>query len=384
VTGPAVAIVGAGPSGCFVAQALLKLRPDARITIFDALPVPYGLVRYGVAPDHQGTKAITRQFDRLFERQGVTFAGNARLGRDMALDDLRAAFDAVVLATGLHADRRLGVPGEDLAGVHGSGAVTRGWNGWPEAPVPVLGPRVVVVGAGNVALDVARLLAKAPGECAGSDLGCDPGAGVREITVVGRSPAGAAKFDAVMLREFGHLADCAVSVVGAQGEGPVVEALHALDGHAPAGAGKRLTFRFGLAPLGIEGAGRVERIVFDGLTIPCDSVVTAIGFQGEDQPAADAEGVIAPGLHAAGWRKRGPRGTIPENRADAQIVAARIAADLPATSAKPGLIPTGAVDFAGWKRIDAAETAAAPEGRVRAKITTLAGLLALAREGDPA
>lgn len=123
--GPAIAIVGAGPSGCFVAQALLKLRPDARVVILDALPVPYGLVRYGVAPDHQGTKAITRQFDRLFERQGVIFAGNVRLGRDVTLDALRAGFDAVVLATGLHDDRRLGVPGEDLAGVHGSGAVTQ-------------------------------------------------------------------------------------------------------------------------------------------------------------------------------------------------------------------------------------------------------------------
>jgi ferredoxin/flavodoxin---NADP+ reductase len=377
-----VAIIGAGPSGCFVAQALLKLRPDAAVTIFDALPVPYGLVRYGVAPDHQGTKAVTRQFDRLFDRQGVVFAGNVTLGRDVTLDQMRAAFDAVVLATGLHDDRNLGIPGEGLAGVHGAGAVTRAWNGWPGAEAPGIGARVVVVGNGNVAIDLVRLLAKTDAEMQGADLAQAPGAGVTDIQIVGRSPAMAAKFDPVMLRELGKLTDCVIRVIRASGEGKVVEALAALDGHAPPGARKSLTFRFGLTPRGIEGDGRVERIVFDALTLDCDTVITAIGFQGDDQPPAGDDGFIAPGLYAAGWRKRGPRGTIPENRADAQTVAARIAADLPQASDKPGLIPPCATDFTGWQRIDAAECAAAPPGRVRAKITTLPGLLALARNPD--
>ena len=370
-----VCIVGSGPSGCFVAQALLKLRPDARIIILDALPVPYGLVRYGVAADHQGTKAITRQFDRLFERQGVVFAGGVALGRDVTLEALREAFDAVVLATGLHQDRRLGIPGEVLAGVHGSGAVTRAWNGWPDAPLPVIGRRVVVLGNGNVALDIVRLLAKGEGELAGSDLALVPGQGVETIEIIGRSPAEAAKFDPVMLRDLARLGECAIRVIGAGGAAGLV----ALDGHSPPGARKTLTFRFGLTPRAIEGAGRVERIVFDGLTLDCDTVITAIGFEG-DRPAADAEGVVAPGLYAAGWAKRGPRGTIPENRADAQVVAQSIAADLPEGPGKPGLTFPQAVDFKGWQRIDTHETTAAPPARVRAKITDAATLLRIAKE----
>ena len=374
-----VAIVGAGPSGCFTAQALLKLRPDAAVTILDALPVPYGLVRYGVAPDHQGTKAITRQFDRLFTRQGVVFAGNVTLGRDVTLAALQAGFDAVVLATGLHGDRKLDIPGADLPGILGAGALTRAWNGWPDAPAPAIGARVVVLGNGNVALDIARLLAKTDAEFDGSDIAAAPGAGLREIDVIGRGPAHLARFDPVGLRELGKLSDCTIRVIGATGTGPVCEALAALDGHAPAGASKRLTFRFDCPPRAIEGAGRVERVVCDGVTLPCDTLITAIGFEGDQTPAADSEGVIAPGLYAVGWRKRGPRGTIPENRLDAQAVAARIAADLPAEGTKPGLALPMATDFDGWLAIDRAETEAAAPGRIRRKITSLTALLAQAR-----
>ena len=380
---PSVAIIGSGPSGCYAAQALAKARPDVSITIFDALPVPYGLIRYGVAPDHQGTKAVIRQFERLFERQGVRFAGNVTLGRDVTLEALRDGFDAVVLATGLHDDLRLGIAGEDLPGVHGSGAVTRAWNGWPGAEAPAIGRRVVVIGNGNVAVDLVRLLAKTPEEMEGSDLVLPPGTGVQEITITGRSPAEAAKFDPVMLRELGKLTDCAISVQDvSSGEGKTVEALQALDGHAPEGARKRLTFRFGMTPARILGQTAVEGVeLTDGTVIPADTVVTAIGFDGA-RAACDAEGVVAPGLYATGWCRRGPRGTIPENRADAMAVAARIAADLPEGPGKPGFAPDCATGYDGWQRIDAAERTAAPEGRVRAKITTLAGLLALAKDGE--
>jgi len=374
-----VAIVGAGPSGCFTAQALLKLRPDAAVTILDALPVPYGLVRYGVAPDHQGTKAVTRQFDRLFTRQGVTFAGNVTLGRDLTLAELQAGFDAVVLATGLHGDRKLDIPGADLPGVLGAGALTRGWNGWPDAPAPEIGARVAVLGNGNVALNIVRLLAKTEAELDGSDIAATPGAGVRDIQILGRGPAHLARFDPVGLRELGKLSDCAIRVIGGAGTGPVCEALAALDGHAPNGATKALTFRFDCPPRALQGAGRLERVVCDGLTLDCDTLITAIGFAGDQSPPAAADGLIAPGLYAVGWRKRGPRGTIPENRLDAQTVAARIAADLPAQATKPGLALPMATDFDGWLRIDAAETAAAAPGRIRRKITSLPALLAQAR-----
>ena len=402
-----VAIVGAGPSGCFLAQALLKSAPDLGVDLIDALPVPYGLVRYGVAPDHQGTKAVIRQYARLFERQGARFIGNLAVGRDVTLDDLRAAYDVVVLAAGLSGDRKLGIPGEDLPGVAGAGAVTRALNDHPDAgPLPALGPRVVIMGNGNVAIDLLRLLAKTPEELAGSDLGqrgtdwlaCG---GVEEITIVGRSPAARAKFDPVMIRELGKLSGVVIRVEDAgTSDDPdgakKIEALAAIDGH---GTGpRRVTFRFGLTPEAVEGAGRVTAVRFsanaDGtLTLPSDLFLTAIGFEDSgslDRAAllAGAEdvgaGVVAPGLYATGWFRRGPTGTIPDNRADAQALAARILADLPALSQaeRPGraaLAHLDIVDYDGWKRIDAAETATCPDARSRAKITARGEMLRLAR-----
>ena len=159
-----VAIVGAGPSGCYLAQALLKAAPELEVDLIDALPVPYGLVRYGVAADHQGTKAVARQFARVFERQGAQFWGNVALGREVTLEALQGAYDAVVLAAGLAGDRRLGVPGDDLPGVHGAGRLTRALYEHPEAEaLPALGAHPLIVGNGNVAIDLLRLLAKAPG-----------------------------------------------------------------------------------------------------------------------------------------------------------------------------------------------------------------------------
>ncbi|WP_334192157.1 FAD-dependent oxidoreductase [Pararhodobacter sp.] len=389
---PQIAIVGAGPSGCFTAQALAKLLPEARIDILDALPVPYGLIRYGVAPDHQGTKAVIRQFERLFERQGVGFFGDVRLGETVTLDALQRLYDAVVLATGLSADRRLGVKGDDLPGVLGSGAVTRAFNDYPDTAPVSIGEQVVIVGNGNVAVDLVRLLAKGAGEFHGSDLS-EAAAGqcgrVRRIDVVGRSPSDQAKFDPVMIRELGRLEQAAIHVHGLSGEGKVVEALEHLQGHAPDGATREIHFHFGWTPEEIEGQAHVTAARFRQgdarLVLPCDTVLTAIGFEGTT-PGADAEGNIGPGLYATGWLKRGPRGTIPENRADAQAVAARIAADLAAVPAgKPGrdglldLVPQ-AVHYAQWQNIDAAERADCPEGRVRQKIATKARMLAIAQQ----
>lgn len=389
-----VAIIGAGPSGCFTAQALARALPEARIDILDALPVPYGLIRYGVAPDHQGTKAVIRQFERLFERQGVQFFGHVRLGADVTLAQLGEIYDAVVLATGLSEDRRLGIPGDTLSGVHGSSVVTRAWNDYPDAAPVQIGKRVVIIGNGNVAVDLVRILAKGPGEFHGSDLSAVHAAAllaaqVERIDVVGRSPASAAKFDPVMIRELGRLEGAAIHIHGADGEGKGIEALQALQGHAPEGATRELHFHFGWTPDALDGETHVTAARFrrgaDTLTLPCDTVLTAIGFTGAT-PATDDGGAISPGLYATGWLKRGPRGTIPENRADAQQVAARIAADLAtAQGGKAGrdaltkLAPQ-AVTYAHWQRIDAAERAGCPADRCRQKIPTLAQMLAVAHQ----
>jgi ferredoxin--NADP+ reductase len=401
-----VAIVGSGPSGCYVAQALLKARPDLRLDLIDRLPVPYGLVRYGVAADHQGTKAIIRQFERLFERQGAGFIGNLDIGADVTLDELRAAYDAVVLAAGLATDRRLGIPGEDLAGIAGAGTVTRALYEHPDAaPLPPLGRHVVVMGNGNVAIDIVRLIAKSADELAGTDLGEGPTAWltaghIETIDVVGRSSASHGKFDPVMIKELHHLAHATIKVEGAgTADDPEaqkkLEALAAIDGiaHGP----RRLTFRFGLTPVAFEGAdGRITAARFRDAAgaqavLPCDTFISAIGFDTcanlsrgtllEHARDIDA-GVLDDGLYATGWFRRGPRGTIPENRAEAQALAARVIADFDDTPGRPGLPATGRVGYAGWKRIDAAEVAAAGADRCRKKISDRQAMLALALNSE--
>lgn len=389
----AVCIVGAGPSGCYLAQALLKAKPDLAVDLIDRSPAPYGLVRYGVAADHQGTKAVIRQFERLFERQGARFFGNVELERDVTLDELRGAYDAVVLALGLSADRRLGIEGEDLPGVSGAGALTRWLYDRPDAAPPApLGRRVAVMGAGNVAIDILRLLAKTPAEFAGTDLGPEAGAwlaagGVEEITLVARGAAQAAKFDPVMVKELAKLEGASIEVVGAEGEGPTIEALRKIDGAGP--GPRRVRFRFGLTPVAVEGAGRVSAVRFRGASgeerIECESFFTAIGFgpEAEVERAAHLAAADEAGgrLFATGWYRRGPRGTIPENRAEAQALAARVLGEIgDGEKAQPQLFAAraGTVDYAGWKRIDAAEIAAAPEDRCRVKIAERAAMLKLA------
>lgn len=412
--GPAgrIAIVGAGPAGCYLAQALLRAAPGLEVNLIDALPVPFGLLRYGVAPDHQGTKAVTRQFERLFDRQGARFFGNVTVGRDITLDTLRASHDAVVLAAGLAGDRRLGIPGDDLPGVIGAGRLTRAILEHPDAdPLPDLGPAPLIIGNGNVAIDILRLLSKTPEEFAGSDLGSAPGrwlaeGGIGAITVIGRAPAGRARFDPAMIRELGRLSAVRISVGyrGGDADGPEaaarLAALAAIDGH---GAGpRRIRFRFALRPVAVEGGARVEalRVVRpDGAEerIACSAIITAIGFAdagllGRDGligAAADAEsGLIAPGLFAAGWFRRGPRGTIPDARAEAQALAGRILAALAPDPGRAGAAALAGladiVDWQGWRRIDARERAAAPPDRVRAKIPTRGEMLRIARERENA
>lgn len=405
----AVAIVGAGPSGCYLAQALLKAAPELAVDLIDRLPVPYGLVRYGVAPDHQGTKAVIRQFSRLFERQGARFFGNIAVDQTL-LEALREAYDAVVLAAGLSSDRRLGIPGEELDGVIRAGELTRALYDHPDAAkLPKLGRHVVLMGNGNVAIDLLRLLAKTPEELAGSDLGPEASewlarSPVEEITIVGRSSAAAARFDPVMVKELAKLSGVTISVVdaGTSSEPESAKKIQALASLAAAQGGpKRVVFRFGLTPVAVQGDGRrVAAIRFrdgagTGLAIPCDTFLTAIGFTaGADElkrdlligDAFDPEaGILAERLYAAGWFRRGPSGTIPENRTDAQALAARILADLgnmPQTNSKARRDffagRPNVVTYSGWQRIDAAELAAARPDRCRCKIASRAQMLQLA------
>lgn len=348
------AIVGAGPAGLYLAQNIRRLWPEAEIDVIDRLPVPFGLVRYGVAPDHQGTKAVARQFERLFERDGVTFFPNVEVGRTISLEELRTLYDVVVLACGLAGDRKLGVPGEDLAGVYGSGAFTRWINEHPDEVSRCfdLGVATVVIGAGNVALDVARILAKAV--LAPPDIGFDDkrcaaigSAGLRTIDVVARGPAEAARFSPSLLKEFARLDGLSIDVdfAGEPSEHPNCAALLALAGHEAGKPRLTLRFRFNHVPVAIGGDERVRNVMFrhaatgEETMLKADALITAIGFEDSPQTSlrrarfADGWDALPPrlerGLFAVGWFRRGPQGTIPDNRADAKIVADAIAAEAP-------------------------------------------------------
>ena len=426
-----IAIIGAGPAGFYTAEALLDLIPDAHIDIIERLPTPFGLIRAGVAPDHQTTKKVARRFQQTALRELIQYYGNVEVGRDVTIDELRDMYDAVILAVGAPADRSLGIPGEDKTGVHGSTAFVGWYNGHPDyrGLKPGLDTETaVVVGNGNVALDIARVLVKSRPEMAISDLpdyAADAihASPIADVYVLGRRGPAEAKFTNVELREMGRLEQCAPLV-----EPPLLEPssetlsdrdrrlseknlatfrefIDAADGTKP----KRVHFRFFTAPVEIVGEDRVEGIrvektrVENGRTvgtgettvIPCGLVVVAIGYRAlpfDGIPFDTARGLIpnddgriAEGLYAVGWAKRGPTGIIASNRPDGVNCAEQILEDIP-KGAKPGrewLRRTlskrrvRAVSFDDWLEIDAAETGSAIGPAPRRKFTTFAEMLAV-------
>jgi ferredoxin--NADP+ reductase len=419
-----IAIVGSGPSGCYVAERLVRQGKDAvEVDVFDRLPTPFGLIRGGVAPDHQGTKGVARVLARALERDEVRFFGHVEIGRDLRLANLRSMYDAVVLATGAPEDRRLGIPGEDLEGVFGSWAFVGWYNGHPDhAGLDVALDRVrsaVVVGNGNVAIDVARVLARAGAEMDRSDI--DPAveaamamAPLERILIAGRRGPAEVKFTPAELAELGRLqrarpvVDAAeIDAVG-DCENPCFAILREFAERPPGEARVTIELGFRLHPEAFvdDGEGRVGAVRFrrtqlqgagfvdtgETIDIPAELVVTCIGYEtvGCDGLApsggvfANDDGRIDDGLYVVGWAKRGPSGTIPTNRPESHALADGILAEL-LPGDKPGrtavykaLDGVAVVDLDGWKRIDAAETGQAPEGRVRRKLTRIDDLLAAA------
>ena len=378
-----VAIVGAGPSGFYAADGLLRSRPDLRIDLIDRLPTPFGLVRAGVAPDHQGTKAIVRQFERLLAQPDVRFAGNVEIGRDLSWEDLQQGYDAVIVATGMVIDRKLGVSGEELPFVWGSWRFVAWLNGHPDfrqGPDLAAVRRVAVIGNGNVALDVARVLAKSAGEMAKSDIVPEAAAAIAaapliDIQVIGRRGPEHASFTGNELAEMGRLGRAvaltqASALTGAiPATDPTPERLRKaknieiLKGFATNRTGAKplaVHFRFSAAPVAIR-PGEIE---LSTGPLPADLIVTCIGYDGEAFPKDE-------GVFPVGWARRGPSGTIPTNRADSHAVAQKVLAWLEARDPKSGPDPMPlAIDVAGWHRIDKAEIAAgAAQGRPRVKLT---------------
>jgi ferredoxin--NADP+ reductase len=390
-----VAIVGAGPSGLYAVDGLLRAHPDLHVDIIERLPTPFGLVRAGVAPDHQGTKAVVRQFERLLALPDVRFAGNVEIGRDLGWDEVCAAYDAVIVATGKVIDRKLGVPGEELPHVWGSWRFVAWLNGHPDfrhGPDLSQVKSVAVIGNGNVALDVARVLAKSAAEMAKSDIVPEAEAAIAaapltDIHVIGRRGPENASFTGNELAEMGRLAravavtDPGFLTVAPAASDPTPERLRKaknleiLKGFAARQADSKpitVHFRFTAAPLAI----RPGAIDLTTGTLPADLVVTCIGYDGAPFPQQE-------GVFAVGWARRGPTGTIPTNRAESHAVAKEVLAWLEARDPKsgPDILPV-AVDTAGWHRIDKREVAAgASLGRPRVKLTDWPALLAVA-QGD--
>ena len=420
------AIVGSGPAGFYTAEALAKAYGDrARIDIIDRYPVPYGLIRFGVAPDHQSLKAVSKRYDQVAEGGTVEFVGNVAVGKDVSAEDLRGLYDAVILAIGAPHDRNLGIPGEDLPGVVGSAEFVGWYNGHPDftdLDPPLDGTHVAVVGNGNVALDCARILSKNRHEFEGSDivghaLDALDGSAIQTVTILGRRGPHQISMTPKELGELGHL-EVATPVVDAA-DFPPIEADDALEpGHrksitilrdfAAAGADaskpKRIVFDFFAKPLRIEGNGKAERLIVErteldesgaargtGETyeVPASLIVTSIGYQTPridgvpyDERGgkfANEQGKIADGLYAVGWARRGPTGTIGTNRPDGYEVAEQIATvmapgsdgekaggeGLNALLAERGIAPTC---FDDWRTIEAAEVAAARPGSPREKL----------------
>ena len=424
-----IAVIGSGPAGYYSAEALQKLYGDeVRVDVIDRMPVPYGLIRFGVAPDHQSIKAVSRRYEKVALSDNVRFVGNVLVGRDVSIPELRQLYDAVILATGAPNDAPLDIAGADLPGVVGSAAFVGWYNGHPEfaglaPPLDVTG--AAVIGNGNVALDVARILAKTPAEFVGSDIVAHAfealgNSAIRTIHVLGRRGPHQIAMTPKELGELGHLEDAVPEVDLADFPPALDDALlepglrksvaHLRDfAGLPKNKRKLIVFDFFARPVAVEGEDRVERLIVErtrldeqkravgtGETyaIPCGLVVTCIGYrtpplEGVPYEAdrgrfANSEGVIGDGLYCVGWARRGPTGTIGTNRPDGYEVAEKIAADIGAGAGREGrpgldrlLAARGAdvVTFRDWQKIEEAEAARAREGNPREKFVAVADML---------
>ena len=429
-----VAVVGSGPAGFYAAGALLSADPPAEVDMLERLPTPWGLVRLGVAPDHPKLKTVSRAFERIADQPGFRFLGNVEFGRDIHHSDLVRLYDAVIYAVGAQTDRRLGIPGEDLPGSWAATEFVAWYNGHPDfqqLDFDLSVERAVVIGNGNVALDVARMLALtqeelAPTDATDASIAAIASSPIREIVVVGRRGPAQAAFTTPELQEMGELAGADVVVEpsdldGAEPQGTNAErnvaVLQDFAAREPEGKPRRVVFRFFRSPVAILGEERVEGIELvrnelDGNeravatdeheTLSCGLVFRSVGYHGVELPGVpfDAKsgtipnegGRVEPGVYCAGWIKRGPTGVIGTNKKDATETVEHLLADVAAgrLEPKPGasaaavdalLAERGArvVEYAGWTSIDEVERAAGEKGgRPRVKLCSWDDLLAAA------
>lgn len=439
-----VAVVGAGPAGLYAAEALLNgLGADVTVDLIERLPAPFGLVRYGVAPDHPTIKSVVSTLDAILRTPRLRFLGNVELGADVSPEQLLACYDAVIYAVGAPSDQRMVIPGEELAGSVSATDLVSWYNGHPDSELTrqLTATDVAVIGAGNVALDIARMLTRPYDDIASSDVPDEAlrvmrTSRVRQVRILARRGPQHTKFSTKELRELGAISaidrivrtvDCTdISDAALDRRDATNLRLFREWSGAPTSAGLRsVEFRFFCAPVEIVGTNhvegvRVERTAVDddgrvvGLgefeTIPAHLVVRAVGYRGirilglpfEVRTGVipnlagrllDESGAARPREYVAGWSKRGPSGVIGTNKSDARETVASLLADHAAGGfdqppidriddvlARNGVHP---VTLAGWQSIDRAEISLGlSQGRARTKIATWQALTELARGGQ--
>jgi ferredoxin/flavodoxin---NADP+ reductase len=443
-----VAIIGSGPAGSYTAGHLLRhTAREVHVDLYERLPTPWGLVRAGVAPDHPKIKSVTNLYERTAEHPRLRLFANVEFGNHLALEDYRRHYHAIVYAVGTPTDRTMGIPGEDLRGSYSATDFVGWYNGHPDFrdhEFDLGGERAVVIGAGNVALDVARMLVLTRAELAGTDIADHAldvltSSGIREVSVIARRGPAQAAFTNPELRELAELADADVVVdadelaLADEFDDPDadatakrnVEILRSYSTRPLAGSTRQVALRFLLSPAALTGTDRVESVTLtrntleagsggslraratgERLELPAQAVFRAIGYRGTplaDVPF-DAEhglitnegGRVRRGEYVVGWAKRGPSGVIGTNKKDANDTVDRLLEDLAAGRLlEPAPISDAAleefvrtrqpqlVDYAAWNRIDRHERGLGePAGRPRVKLTRLEEMLEAVTGGD--
>ena len=414
-----VAIVGAGPAGYFAAQSLQNAQGEERtfaIDMIERLPTPWGLVRSGVAPDHPKIKTVSKVFEKIATAGNFRLFGNVELGTDIQLSDLQAKYDAVIIATGTSIGRKLGIPGEELSGYLSAADFVPWYNAHPDytgVNVPLDTDTAVVIGAGNVAMDVARMLALEPSELDPTDTAEHAIAelkksNIRKVYICARRGAEHAAFTSPELRDLPKLEhtnvvihksdiDAAITAAGDAPEKDVknnLDAMLAIAEHEKTNHARTMEFLFHHVPVEIKGTNRVQEVVFKTptgeKTIKCGLVISAIGYEAnpldgivyEKGKVLNNEGRVKENLYVVGWAKRGPSGVIGTNKSDAAAVIELLISDLQAPKNSGDINDLigvhKVITQTDWEAINTAEVSTGePLGKPRVKVADRSELLRL-------
>ncbi len=418
-----IAIIGAGPSGFYAADSLFKSGQPFQVDMFDRLPTPFGLLRGGVAPDHQKMKSVGSYYDRIATTNPTfSFFGNVHVGKDISVDELKQYYDALIFSYGAETDKHLGIPGESLPGSYTATEFVGWYNGHPDyqdRQFDLSHDSVAIIGQGNVAIDVTRILAKTPHELSTSDMtqaamDALSKSNIKNIYLIGRRGPAQSAFTELEIKELGNLDDCDIRVrpedmnIDVPTESKAARNYAILKGFsekAPKPASKIIHVRFYLSPLEFQpGAITFEinqldaeqRAVGTGKkeTLPCGLMFRSIGYKGIAMPGLpfdekkgvvpNTDGRVAPGIYVCGWIKRGANGVLGSNKPDGKQTVDCLLADLPQLSRPSAenirtLLESRsiqAISYADWQKVDVEEVRRGQgKGKPREKFTSTSEIL---------